>query len=318
MPIESTLEYLVDQPGERLDKLVTRVLTEADTIGETISRVRVQQAIKDGKVAVNGKPEKAAYKVEAGDRLTIDALDPIPGQAPIQPEAIPLKVIYEDALIAAIDKPAGMVVHPATGHFTGTLVNAVLNRWPQTVSVGLEGRAGIVHRLDKDTSGVILIAKTERARRHLAAQFKARTMQKRYVGLIHGWLDTPTGQIDAPIGRDPHQRRRMAVVRGGRTAITDYTVLETFHELSYVEMRPKTGRTHQLRVHMAFLKHPIVGDRVYGFRKSGINGEVRLNRQFLHAESLTLISPATHELITVHAPLPAQLQAILEALARAL
>jgi len=313
-----TVEWTATEAGERLDKLLARVLTETDAQGETISRVRVQQAIKDGKVAVNGKAAKAAYRVAIGDRVQILPLDPIAGLAPIRPEAIPLRVIYEDALIAAIDKPAGMVVHPATGHFTGTLVNAVLNRWPQTANVGAEGRTGIVHRLDKDTSGVILIAKTERARRELAAQFKARTVQKRYLGLVHGWLDTPIGQIDAPIGRDPHQRRRMAVVRNGRPAITDYTVLQVFHELSYLELRPKTGRTHQLRVHLAFMKHPIVGDRVYGYRKSGINGDVRLNRQFLHAESLSLISPATGELITVHATLPANLQAILEALARAL
>jgi len=312
------IEWTVTEPGERLDKLVTTVLVGDDLTSETISRVRVQQAIKDGKVTVNGKAEKPAYRVEMGDRLQIEPIDPPASAAPILPEAIPLRVIYEDALIAAIDKPAGMVVHPAIGHFSGTLVNAVLNRWPQTASVGTAGRAGIVHRLDMDTSGVILIAKSERAHRHLAAQFKARTVQKRYLGLVHGWLDTPTGEIDAPIGRDPHQRRRMAVVRGGRVAITDYTVLKLFHDLSYLEMRPKTGRTHQQRVHMAFLKHPIVGDRIYGHRKSGINGAVRLTRQFLHAESLTLISPATGESIVVHAPLPPELQAILDSLARAL
>jgi 23S rRNA pseudouridine1911/1915/1917 synthase len=316
----SIIELTITEPGERLDKLVTTLLaeqaSEADGRAYTPSRGRVQQLIKDGGVTVNGKPGKASYRVEMGDRLTIDPPPPPPAAPEFHGEAIPLEVLYEDAEIAAINKPAGMVVHPAAGHTGGTLVNAVLGRWPQTAGVGDPGRAGIVHRLDKDTSGVILIAKTESARRKLVAQFKARKIQKRYLALVRGIPATPTGEIDAPIGRDPRQRKRMAVVRDGRESITLYHVLQTFDDLSFLELFPKTGRTHQLRVHLAFIRTPVVGDTVYGFRKTGLKSATHLKRQFLHAESLTLTSPLTGEPLTIHAPLAPELQAIIDDLMR--
>ncbi|MHB8626275.1 MAG: RluA family pseudouridine synthase [Aggregatilineales bacterium] len=313
------LQFTVAERGERLDKLVTTILSGRPGVeAESVSRTRVQQAIKEGLVTVNGQPSKAAYRVESGDVLSIPPLEPPISTWVVEPEAIPLDVLYEDDSLVAIHKPAGMVVHPAAGIAIGTLVNAVLARWPQTAQVGSLVRAGIVHRLDKDTSGVIVIAKTEGARRDLMAQFKARTVQKRYVALVYGVPATPTGQIDAPIGRDPHQRKQMAVIRDGKSAITFYKVVQSFgvsqafRSMSYLELLPKTGRTHQLRVHLAFIKHPIVGDRVYGPRKSSLVGPLHLDRQFLHAEALSLISPATSLPITLHAPLPADLQAALD------
>ncbi len=310
------IEFTVAESGERLDKLVTTILsTQPGVEAEWASRTRVQAAIKDGRVIVNQRPGKASYRVEHGDVLHISPLDPPASAKEVQPEAISLDILYEDAAMVAINKPAGMVVHPAlNSNLNGTLVNAVLYNWPQTAQVGSMIRAGIVHRLDKDTSGVIVIAKTEAARRDLMAQFKMRTVIKRYVALVYGIPDTPIGHIDAPIGRDPHQRKQMAVIRKGKPSTTDYKVLQTFDGLSYLELLPKTGRTHQLRVHLAFIHHPIIGDRVYGFRKTAHGGFIRLKRQFLHAEALTVVSPATGQQITFHAPLSPELQAVLDSL----
>ncbi len=300
----------IESAGERLDKLLTALLSHADA---SVSRSRVQQLIKDGSVTVNGKAERASYKVDAGDELSY----PIPEQPKareVLAEDIPLDVVYEDEAVAAINKPAGMVVHPALGHWDGTLVNAVLHRWPQTAEVGERSRAGIVHRLDMDTSGVILIAKTDDARRNLLRQFKARHVQKRYVALVHGMPATPTGEINAPIGRDPRQRNKKAVVRDGRESLSTYNVLTDYGDMTFVEVLPHTGRTHQIRVHLAFIKTPVVGDTVYGHRKE--RGPVHIPRQFLHAESLTFVSPATKQPVTVHAPLPSDLQRVLDSLER--
>jgi 23S rRNA pseudouridine1911/1915/1917 synthase len=292
--------------GERLDRAITLRLA-------ALSRVRVQQLIKDGYVTVNGQPTKPSYRLEGGDAITIRLAAHIvtPDAAPSTvAEPLPLDVIYEDADLAAINKPAGMVVHPAAGHASGTLVNALLARWPQVAQVGGKDRAGIVHRLDKDTSGVLLIAKTEPARLNLMAQFAARQVQKRYLTLVEGVPATPTGEIDAPIGRDPGQRKRMAVIRTGRPAVSVYRVLHVYAGYSLLEVFPKTGRTHQIRVHMAFIGHPVVGDQVYGHRKQ----RLPLNRHFLHAESLALASPGSGQTLTVRAPLPADLRAILDQL----
>jgi 23S rRNA pseudouridine1911/1915/1917 synthase len=200
-----------------------------------------------------------------------------------------------------------MVVHPAFGHDAGTLVNAVLNRWPGIAALGEEDRAGIVHRLDKDTSGVILIAKTPAALESLRAQFQARTVRKRYLALVDGTPPTPEGMIDAPIGRDPRQRKRMAVVRDGREAVTQYRLLEEYTEHSLLEVFPRTGRTHQIRVHLAFVGHPVVGDTVYGRRKQG----TALKRHFLHAAAITFKQPHSGEPVTVESPLPVALQDVL-------
>ncbi len=292
--------------GERLDKVLTQRLA-------TVSRVKVQQLIKEGHVTINGKPGKASHRLEGEDAVVVRLVGEIlsPAMTEIaQAEPMPLDVVYEDADLAAINKPAGMVVHPAAGHTSGTLVNALLARWPQVAQVGGRDRAGIVHRLDKDTSGVLLIAKTEPARLNLMAQFAARTVEKRYLALVEGIPATPTGEINAPLARDPAQRKRMAVVRNGRPAVSFYRVLRTFEGYTLLEVLPKTGRTHQIRVHLAFIGHPIVGDSVYGHRKQ----RFKLDRHFLHAESLSLVSPSTGESITVHAPLPPELASIVDSL----
>lgn len=314
VPDEKTrlVTFTVNGPeaDERLDKVVT------DRLG-TLSRVKVQQLIKDGLVTVNGRPGKASQRLERTQIVAVQVVDlAADDNASVVPESLPLDVIYEDADLAAINKPAGMVVHPAVGHTRGTLVNAILARWPQVARVGGENRAGIVHRLDKDTSGVILIAKTEPARLYLMEQFAARRVRKRYLALVDGIPDTPTGEINAPLGRDPNQRKRMAVVRGGREAVTQYRVLQSFEDFSLLEIFPKTGRTHQIRVHLAFIGRPIVGDTVYGHRMQ----RLKLGRHFLHAESITLHRPGDpqqpEQLLTVCAPLPGELQTVLSTLAQ--
>ncbi|HVO71745.1 MAG TPA: RluA family pseudouridine synthase [Aggregatilineaceae bacterium] len=297
-------EFIAEEIGERLDKAL------AARLG-TLSRVQVQSLIRDELVTVDGRAVKASYRIEGGE--VIRARIPLPEEelGP-QPEPIALDILYEDECVAAINKPAGMVVHPAYGHTSGTLVNAVLARWPQIAGFSEPERAGIVHRLDKDTSGAILVAKTAAALESLRAQFKARTVAKRYLALVEGMLDTPDGLIDAPIGRDPGQRKRMAVVRNGREAVTEYHVLDAYVGFSLLEVLPHTGRTHQIRVHLAFVGHPVVGDTVYGRRKQSI----KLKRHFLHAASLTFTRPDTGEPITVEAPLPVALQHILDELPR--
>ncbi len=302
---ESHVVFYAGTPGERLDKAVVEMLPD-------LSRTHVQRLIKEGLVTVDGKPGKPASRLEGGERVEVS----IPPPPPVEtaPEAIPLRVLYEDDSLAAIDKPAGMVVHPAHGSRAGTLVNALLARWPQVADVGgargSADRAGIVHRLDKDTSGVILIAKTEPARLALTAQFEARAVQKRYLALVHGRPPTPQGLIEAPIGRNPKARKQMAVARGGRAAVTAYRVVKEYAGYALVEAAPKTGRTHQIRVHLAFIGCPIVGDPVYGRRKERLG----LKRQFLHAASLEFISPGTGERVLVEAPLPPELRAALDRL----
>jgi 23S rRNA pseudouridine1911/1915/1917 synthase len=297
-------EYILEEVGERLDKALAARL-------ETLSRAQVQTLIRDGLVTVDGRPVKASYRIEGGEVARVRIPLPEGNQGP-KPEPIVLDVLYEDENIVAINKPAGMVVHPAYGHTSGTLVNAALARWPQIEAFSEPERAGIVHRLDKDTSGVILVAKTAAALESLRAQFKARAVEKRYLALVEGMPDTPDGLIDAPIGRDPSQRKRMAVVRDGREAVTEYHVRETYADFSLVEVLPQTGRTHQIRVHLAFIGHPVVGDTVYGRRRQS----TKLKRHFLHAASLTFARPDTGEPITVEAPLPAALQNILDKLPR--
>jgi len=301
--------------GERLDKFLTDQLAAH---GIALSRVRVQQLIKEGAVRLNGKPEKPAYRLAQGDQLDVqltpELIAPDLNRA-LQPEPLPLRILYRDADIAAIDKPAGMVVHPAAGNAHGTLVNALLAHFPQVASVGGENRAGIVHRLDKETSGVILVALSEAARLHLMAQFAARSVRKRYLALVDGAPSTLSGVINAPIGRDPAQRKRMAILpanRGGREAISHFQVLERFAQHALLEVLPQTGRTHQIRVHLAFIGCPIVGDAVYGRRKPTL----KLGRHFLHAESIVFRNLADEQ-VRVQAPLPPELARTLAALRNA-
>jgi 23S rRNA pseudouridine1911/1915/1917 synthase len=304
MPTVQTVYLDADAGGERLDKFVASAI-------HTLSRSEVQRLIDDGAVRVNGAVEKPAYRVEPGDRIAVN----LPDRAPpsVEAEAIPLDVLYEDDDLVAVNKPAGMVVHPAHGNREGTLVNAALYHWPQLRDAGPEvERAGVVHRLDKDTSGVIVMAKTAEALSALQAQFKSRDVYKRYVALVEGIPGSSRGIIDAPVGRDPDRRKRMAVVPDGKTAQTRYDLVEDLGTHALLDVEPQTGRTHQIRVHLAWLGHPIVGDRLYGFRRQ----RIKMKRLFLHAAELRITSPSSGERLTFSAPLPASLEDVLAKLRR--
>ncbi|TAK24908.1 MAG: RluA family pseudouridine synthase [Chloroflexota bacterium] len=285
--------------GSRLDVFLAR-----REPGE--SRSRLARLIGAGGVCVNGRVVPASHRVRDGDeiewRLPITWIEPTGG--PIA-ESIPLRILHQDSAIIVIDKASGMVVHPAPGHNTGTLVNALVALDPG-LRIGDEAWPGIVHRLDRGTSGVIVIARHDRALRNLQAQFAARGVAKRYVALVQGVPRHATATIDAPIGRDPRDRKRMAVVSNGRPSVTRYTVLERFARTSLVECAPETGRTHQIRVHMASIGHPLVGDGVYG------TVDERLDRPFLHAAILTFTHPDTGLPVTFTSPLPDDLRRYLE------
>lgn len=286
------------QAGQRIDRLIA---TESDEF----SRAAIQQLIKKKLVTVNAVPVKASYRLKTGDIVLAHLPSPKPVE--IQPEPIPLTILYQDASLIVVDKPAGMVTHPAYGHTSGTLVNALLACFPSLAQVDDPERAGIVHRLDKDTSGLIIVAQTDTIRQALQAQFKARTVHKTYLALVEGHPDPEQDIITAAIGRDPNNRKRMAVLRDGREAITAYRVLEVLEHHSLVQVEPKTGRTHQIRVHMAFIHHPIVGDRVYGYRKQ----RLPLKRHFLHAQHIRFRHPSSGQPVEFHADLPPELNALL-------
>ena len=293
--------------SQRLDTFLAEQLTD-------YSRSRLQQFIKDGLVAVDGNVvTKNGYKVAADNEVILTLPEERPSE--LIPEAIPLDILYEDDRSLVINKPAGMVVHPSAGHSSGTLVHAVLAHCSDLKGFGGEIRPGVVHRLDRDTSGIIIMAKDEKAHAFLQKQFKSRELDKRYLALTDGKPPTPTGRIEAPIGRDPLARKRMAVLTDekGRDAVTEYRVLEDFPRHSLIEAHPFTGRTHQIRVHLAFLKCPIVGDELYGLRKKTIP----LGRHFLHAASLTILLPGQKEAMTFSAPLPPELENALAALRNA-
>jgi len=272
------------------------------------SRSALQRWIDEGLVQVDGRPAKASQKVAKGQRIRVAVPPPAPED--LVPEPRPLDILYEDADLVLLNKPPGEVVHPAPGHPTGTLVQALLAHCTDLTGVGGRLRPGIVHRLDKDTSGLLLVAKNDRAFRALQEQFKAREVRKAYLALVHGHLREPAGRIEAPIGRDPRSRQRMAVVPGGRPAVTRYRVLRTVGPYTLVLALPVTGRTHQVRVHFAFLGHPVAGDALYGPRR----GPFPFPRQFLHAWCLGFRHPSTGEWMQVQAPLPADLRAVLRAL----
>jgi 23S rRNA pseudouridine1911/1915/1917 synthase len=272
------------------------------------SRSRLQDWIEQGRVLVDGSPVKRSHLLKGAERIHVQ-----PGElAPLKatPEDLPLEVLYEDADVIAVNKPAGMVVHTGAGRHSGTLVNAVLHRFGKLSSVGGDLRPGIVHRLDRFTSGVILVARQDAAHRHLAEQFAARQVEKIYVALVHGKVKSDQGRITTPIARDPVRRVRMtARLSAGRQAITSYQVLQRFTESTLLEVKIGTGRTHQIRVHLASIKHPVVGDKLYGAPA----GE--LGRYFLHARQITFTSPSSGERITVAAPLPPELEDYLATLA---
>ncbi|NPV26631.1 MAG: RluA family pseudouridine synthase [Firmicutes bacterium] len=296
--------YLVEP-----EEAVTRVDIFLARRHSSISRTHVQKLIAEGLVTVNGQSVKANYKLRAGDQ--VEFILPPPVELEVLPEPIPLDVLYEDADVIVVNKPQGMVVHPAHGNYHGTLVNALLAHCRDLSGINGVLRPGIVHRLDKDTSGVLVVAKNDQAYQNLAEQIKAHEVTRRYVALVHGVMREPAGEIEAPIGRDPHDRKRMAVVnQGGKEAITGYRVLERFQDYTLIEARLKTGRTHQIRVHMAFLGHPVVGDPVYGPRKAHFG----LRGQALHAEVLGFKHPRTGEYLEFTAPLPAYFSELLKRL----
>jgi 23S rRNA pseudouridine1911/1915/1917 synthase len=283
------------------------------------SRSRLQKLIDHEDVLVNGKPSKSSYKLRQGDEIEVELTTA--ASASFTPEDIPLNIVYEDDQVAVINKPAGLVVHPAAGIQSGTLANALAFHFQQLPSSGTVIRPGIVHRLDRDTSGLLVVAKTESAMEHLGDQFRGRTVFKSYVALVHGRVEPERGRIEQPIARDPTNRTRMAVVRGGRSALSLFAVRQRFERFTLLDIDLKTGRTHQIRVHLAWLKHPVVGDETYGGGRDNTVQEARLRariknlgRQFLHAERLSFDHPTSRERMEFAAALPEDLLGLLEGL----
>lgn len=299
-----TLQPKQEDAGKRLDAFLHERLPE-------FSRSRLQSWIKENRVLLNGAPVRASYLLHGGETLSVE-----PAALPAlkaEPENLPLKIVYEDADVVVVDKPAGMVVHAGAGHSRGTLVNALLHHFGSLSSINGDLRPGIVHRLDRETSGVLAVARTDKGHRELARQFHDREVEKTYLTLVHGRMRQPEGCITSPISRDPVRRTRMtASLPHGRKALTEYRVIEEFNRFSFLEVRIGTGRTHQIRVHLSSLHHPIVGDRLYG-APAQVTGLPNLGRFFLHAHRLRFQSPSTGEWITVQSPLPAELDGFLAA-----
>ncbi len=294
--------FVIDVPGERIDSYIASV-TE-------LSRSNVQKLIEGGAILVNGKTCKANYKLRAGDVAEIQM--PEPEDIEALPENIPLDIIYEDSDIIVINKARGMVVHPAAGNYTGTLVNALLYHCKDLSDINGVRRPGIVHRIDKDTTGLLAVAKNNNAHLALAEQLQDHTMSRVYYAVVEGIIGENSGTVNAPIGRHDNDRKKMAVnTRVGKPAVTHFEVLERLDNCTLVKCRLETGRTHQIRVHMAYTGHPVTGDPVYGIKNTrGMDG------QALHAGELTLIHPATGEPVTFKAPLPEDFEKLLKRLRR--
>ena len=294
------LEFTVDSHGSRLDRYIAEHCQ--------ISRAYAHKLIDDGHVLVNGHHAKASHRLNPGESIEVTL--PPPAPIALTPEAIPLNVVYEDNDVIVIDKPAGLLVHPAAGQRSGTLVNALLARCPDLGGIDGSLRPGIVHRLDKDTSGLIMAAKNDAAQMSLSRQIKQRTITKGYIALVSGRLSPERGAIEAPVGRHPKDRKRMAVVSGGREARTEYKVMKYLEGYTLLEVMPETGRTHQIRVHLAAIGHPVFGDPVYG-KKSPL-----LRRQFLHAHRLGFRLPSSSEYVEFSSELPTELEEVLERVTR--
>ena len=304
--------------------LYVRLITEANDAGRRLdqvlqsrlpeySRSRIQKWIEDGRVLVNGAPQRSSHLIRAGEAIDVDPAEPPPLHATA--ENIPLTVLYEDDDVVAIDKPAGMVVHAGAGVHSGTLVNALLHRFGALSGVGGALRPGIVHRLDRFTSGILLVAKNDAAHQRLAAQFSGREIEKVYLALVHGSVKQDRGRIERPIARDPVRRTRMtARLAQGRAAWSEYRVLRRFDHFTLLEVRIGTGRTHQIRVHLSTIGHPVVGDTLYG-APAKIEGRPPLGRYFLHAHRIRFRQPSTGEELIVVSPLPAELERWMNGLA---
>ena len=300
------MQFSADQHvGKRLDQALHEQLPE-------FSRSRLQDWIKRGRVLVNGAPGRSSRVLRAGDRIDVEPAELPPLRA--VPEAIPLRVLYEDPDLVAIDKPAGMVVHAGAGVHTGTLVNALLHRFDSLSALGGESRPGIVHRLDRYTSGVLLVAKNDAAHRALAAQFAGRQVEKTYLALVHGNVAADRGRIEKPIARDPRHRVRMtARLARGRAAWTEYRVLRRFGNFTFLKVRIGTGRTHQIRVHLSSIGHPVAGDRLYG-APAAPAGQSPHERFFLHAHRIRFQHSFTGQPVEIESPLPEDLRIWLDKL----
>ena len=298
-----------ESAGTRLDSYLAAKIPDW-------SRARLQRLIDDEDVLVNSKPAKPSYKLRTDDEVEIELV--ASASAAFTPEDIPLEIIHEDDAVAVVNKPAGLVVHPAAGIHSGTLANALVFHFQQLPSSAETPRPGIVHRLDRDTSGLLVVAKTESALEKLADQFRDRSVFKSYVALVHGRVETDTGKIDQPLARDPSNRTRMAVVKGGRQALSIFRVRRRYQRFTLLDVELKTGRTHQIRVHLSWLKHPVVGDEIYGGGRDNSVQDARLRarirnlgRHFLHAEKLGFLHPVTGTPLEFTAPLPMELTELL-------
>jgi 23S rRNA pseudouridine1911/1915/1917 synthase len=329
MPQEQIVQIQVEQPASRLDQLLANAVPE-------LSRAQIQKLIRQGKVFLSVSPSSSqslpqadnqirpadsrvkqvtrpSTSVQPGDVITLHL--PLPQPTVLQPETVPLDIVFEDDELVVINKPSGMVVHPARGHTSGTLVNALLARYPDLaamtrVDAGSFARPGIVHRLDRDTSGLMIVARTPAALQHLRRQFKTRAVEKTYLALVFGRPEAPEGIIDVPLGRDPRHRQKIAPRPDGKPARTHYRLREAFGPYSLLEIGLETGRTHQIRVHLAWLGCPVVGDKVYGRRKNSLG----LKRQFLHAWRLCFQHPRSGDVLQMEAPLEEHLQTTLNLL----
>jgi 23S rRNA pseudouridine1911/1915/1917 synthase len=306
MSSEQTVRFQVGRSVSRLDQYLAKELPN-------LSRSQLKKLIQQNKVLVSDQPAKPSTSLQAGDLITVYLSSPEPASVP--PETIPLDIIFEDEDIIVVNKPAGMVVHPAQGHRTGTLVNALLAHYPDLATLiqadaSLANRPGLVHRLDRDTSGLMIVARQRTILHRLQQQFKSRTVEKIYLALVFGQPEAPEGIIDVPLGRDPHHRQKIAPRTDGRPARTRYRIIEDFHDYSLLEVYLETGRTHQIRVHLAWLKCPVVGDTVYGRKKNRLG----LDRQFLHAWRLRFQHPRSGEVMQFEAPLATDLQIVLDQL----
>jgi 23S rRNA pseudouridine1911/1915/1917 synthase len=284
--------------GQRLDRFVTEAVAD-------LTRSTVQRLIEQGHITRNDKPTRAAEPLKRGDTISVQLPEPV--DTTLVPEEIPLNVVYVDDDIIVVDKPAGMVVHPAPGHPRGTLVNALLWHYPG-MNIGGGIRPGIVHRIDRDTSGLLVVARNDYALQQLQQQQLAHTMHKEYIALVEGGFKTDSGTVDAAIARHPRDRLRMAIMDNGRAARTHWRVIERFQQQTVLALTLETGRTHQIRVHCQHMRHPIIGDPMYGVQIS----KPRLERQFLHAHKLGFLHPRSNAAVEFSSPLPADLQRILD------
>lgn len=304
MTEEFKAEYTPGEEILRIDRFLGSRL-------EQVSRSYLQKLVKDGAVLVNGKPVKSSYKVENGDRIRLEIPDAV--EPEIEAEPMELDILYEDSDIILINKPKGMVVHPAAGHYSGTLVNGLMAHCKNELS-GINGvmRPGIVHRIDMDTTGVLIVCKNDKAHNAIAEQLKVHSITRKYYAIVHGVLKADTGTVNAPIGRHPVDRKKMSInEKNGKEAVTHYRVLQRFRRFTFVECQLETGRTHQIRVHMASIGHPLLGDQVYGPAKVPFSG---LQGQTLHAGVLGIIHPSTGEYMEFTAPLPSYFEAVLKKL----